>query len=425
MEVEMGLGLVARARLRKRSIFDFAAAPIEQEELLAAFRSCLDGTPLQPLSSSEPLDDGAPGFSFTVHPAEEPVEVTLAGDHAIVSAKTSSAGPGYHAFLVSCLDQIEEKFGIKWDWSGDGDEDDAGGDETGYALSRDFAALQAEMAGFLKRLFSMLSEKVTREDVGKWRIAMPIDFDVETGEGEILTQLGPLAFDEIEAIANSDAEALERAAHAYFPWWGEGFGADFYRGLALNAMWMRIGWSAPADDEEWEEIERVLGWCAEAERLGAEPALPAEAVRELRQLLETVEPSRLPAEHGIGYRRRLMRRALTGGWRVQVPGSLWELMEDGDSTVVFWNNELTVRGSSLIARRKAEAPKDIPYKVKPRVEFAPDKAGEGWVLTTVAETSGDDGTVHVGILTVWMEREELRPVAERIAQSLEYLPQPA
>jgi hypothetical protein len=121
-----------------------------------------------------------------------------------------------------------------------------------------------------------------------------------------------------------------------------------------------------------------------------------------------------------------MRRALTGGWRVQVPGSLWESVEDDGSSVVFWNNELTVRGSSIIARRKAETPRDTPHRpVKPDIEFAPDKTGEGWLLHTIAETSGADDTIHVGFLTVWMEREELRPVAKRIARSLEYVPQRA
>jgi hypothetical protein len=105
-------------------------------------------------------------------------------------------------------------------------------------------------------------------------LSMPIGFDVVSDGDEVLTTLGPMCLAAAEAIADSKEEALETAAQSYFPRWGEGFGADFYRGLALNAMWMRIGWSAPADDEEWEEIERVLGWCAEAERLGAEPHCP-------------------------------------------------------------------------------------------------------------------------------------------------------
>ena len=70
--------------------------------------------------------------------------------YALVSAKTSSAGPGYHAFFISCLDQIEKRLGLAWNWSED---ERVGGeptDETCHALSRDFSALQSDMAASSK-----------------------------------------------------------------------------------------------------------------------------------------------------------------------------------------------------------------------------------------------------------------------------------
>src|SRR5215831_14681585 len=385
----MGLGLSARAHLRKRSIFDSTASRIGQDELLAAFRECMQGTPLELLASSVPLDDGANGFCFTIHPAEEPVYVELRDEYAVVSAKTSSAGPGYHAFLISCLDQIEKRLGLAWNWSED---ERVGGettDETSYALTRDFPALQADMAAFLKSLFSMIAQRARSEGMSKLHISMPLGIEIECAEDEILTQLGPLTFADMQAIAESDGEALERAARAYYPWWCAGFGAAFYRGLALNAMWMSVSWSAPINDEERQAIDRVLGWCDGADRLGAEPTLPAKEIRDLRRLANSREPCRLPAEEGIGYRRRFIRRALTGVWFLSVPGSLRELLEDDGKTVVFWNDELTVRASSLIATRKAEAQQQIEDDtVKRRIEFMPDQSGKGYLHRAIVETSG-------------------------------------
>jgi hypothetical protein len=415
----MGLGLSVRALLRKRSIFDSAAACVGREELFAAFRACMRGTPLELLASSVALDDGVDGFCFTIHPAEEPVYVELRDEYAAVSAKTSSAGPGYHAFLTSCLDQIEKRLGIAWNWSGDERVGAEPTDETSYALTRDFPALQADMAAFFKSLFSMIAQRARSEGMSKLQISMPLGFGIEGAEDEVLTQLGPIAFADMQTIAQADGEALERAARSYYPWWNAGFGADFYRGLALNAMWMSVSWSAPVNEEEREAIDRVLAWCDAADRLGAQPTLLAKEMSELRRLAASRESSRLPAEEGIGYRRRFIRRPLTGAWCLSVPGSLRELVEDDGRTVVFWNDELTVRGSSLIAD-KSEAWQQKDDTVKPHTEFTPDQSGKGYLHRAVVETSGNDKARHVGIVTVWMEREELRPIAERITRSLEY-----
>ena len=80
-----------------------------------------------------------------------------------------------------------------------------------------------------------------------------------------------------------------------------------------------------------------------------------------------------------------------------------------------------MRASSLIATRKAEAQQQIEDDtVKRRIEFMPDQSGKGYLQRAIVEMSGEDGVRHVGIVTVWMVREGLRPIAKRIAQSLGY-----
>jgi hypothetical protein len=88
-----------------------------------------------------------------------------------------------------------------------------------------------------------------------------------------------------------------------------------------------------------------------------------------------------------------------------VPGSLRESLEDDGRTVVFWNGELTVRGSSMIATRRAEARQQIEDgTVNPHTEFIPDQSGNGYYYQTVMETRGEDGARHVGIVTDWIGR---------------------
>ena len=59
----------------------------------------------------------------------------------------------------------------------------------------------------------------------------------------------------LEAIANASGEALEDAARSYFLWWDQGFGASFYRGLALYLLWTDATWAAPQSEEMRDKCE--------------------------------------------------------------------------------------------------------------------------------------------------------------------------
>ena len=417
----MGLGLFTRAERRNKSIFDQPQSLIGQAELLDAFQSAVENTPLAPLAASAPRDDGADGFIFYLHPAEEPVFLELDGEHVILSAKTSSAGPGYHAFLISVLDDLEARLGLSWQWNEDGSDDEYV-DETGYVNSRDFVELQHEMAAFVQGLFSFLTKEIQAKGGSNFRVSMPAEFDVENDDDETLTPLGPLSNEEIAKGDEVSEDVLQMTARSYFPWWEEGFGASFYRGLALNALWMLISWSSPADEDERDRMRQVLDWCEKAATLGANPPLPASAAEELHRLSVSQEPPRLPAKAGVGYRRRFIRRQLTGYWSISVPGALNELVGNGGETVTFWNSELEVRGSSLVADYEDDMSSPThpgESELTRRTDYTPEESGEGYVLNSVAKQISDDNRLNVGIVTIWMTDESLRPVAEQIAASIE------
>src|SRR5262249_35164647 len=167
-----------------------------------------------------------------------------------------------------------------------------------------------------------------------------------------------------------------------------------------------------------------VDWGEKGARRGVQP-LPAGTVDELRRLAASHEPPRLPAGAGIGYRRRFMRRGLFDHWSICVPGALARDMEDDGRTIVYWNGEPEGRGSTLSApRREAGPPLPAPVGSEPaiRTEYTVAKSGNGHVLTAIAEQNPDGGTLNTCIVTIWMERESLRPFADRIAASIKFKP---
>src|SRR5690349_16720519 len=80
------------------------------------------------------VSDNLAGLQF--HPAAERVRCYLEDGHLILSAKTSSVGPGYHRLVVQFMDRLTERFGGSWK-SEDGDVD-----ETCFLQTRDFGRLQ-------------------------------------------------------------------------------------------------------------------------------------------------------------------------------------------------------------------------------------------------------------------------------------------
>lgn len=391
------------------------SALIGRDDVIGAFRAVLAGSPLDPICRLRIHDDG---FNLHLHPVAEEVFVRVDGEYMTLEAKTSCVGPGYHAFLVSCLDAIEADLGLAWEWDSG---DPQWADETGYAQRRDFTALQQEMAAYRKYLYASILENDDLKDAGTVRLSMPSEFDPRTSE-KYLTALGPLSTADLKALAANDSADLTDAVRPLFAWWEEGYNADFYRGLALYGLWMDVRWSAPIDEIERDELLRVLEWCDLAEQLGAEPGLPKDAVSTLRTLAAQEAPSVLPKQEGIGYLRRSLTRNVTGHWYIDAPGSLLETTEDDGQTVVLWNDELVVRGSSLTANTRSDMSEDLEPRAEivRHIEFGPSSSGEGFEMRVTAETIRQTGTVDVGILTIWIEREGLRSIASAIANSLTY-----
>jgi len=245
-------------------------------------------------------------YSVQLHPAGEDVEFALDAGEVVVSAKTSTVGPGYHAFLCELLHELP------FEWRAGEDE----GDETGYFETRDREALEGEMLAWLGGLANMLAERVAEGDTG-FMISLPIDTVFEY-DAAIATPTGPRDVQWIETVRSEPRNGID-----LFPWWQPGLGADYYRGRALTLMWTEVRWREPLDEDESDLLEAIDDHLAAARGLDPSIDLPWAEWAEIARFLDYDDPTNgRGGTPTIGYRRRPVRVSLTGGWTVQVPGEM-------------------------------------------------------------------------------------------------------
>lgn len=279
-----------------------------------------------------------PCLFVRLHPCTEDVEISAAGpDRLVVSAKTSTAGAGYHRYLCDVLKAAGEAKGVEWLPASDVEET---GDEAEYFHTGDAEAVDAHMRAWLAGLSKQLLEM---DDKGHTNIAvsMPMGRQFE-GEGVAITPMGPRSRAWFEAAAERPEAATD-----LFPWGSDGFDAKYHLGRALARMWLEVSWRPPLDDDEKALLRDVEGHLEAAWRL--EPALKY-PWREWKEILAHLgEPPKPEVEAGargasgplVGYRRGRVRVSLPGGWTIRIPGSLKESMED-DGRWSAWEPGRTV-----------------------------------------------------------------------------------
>jgi hypothetical protein len=246
------------------------------------------------------------------------------------------------------------------------------------------------------------------------------------------TQLGPFGWTEIERGASTKAKERDAIAALYFPWWEQGFGADFNAKLGLLDMWMHQAWTTPSDEGERKHMQRALGWFATARKLDPALVLPDLAIAELGRLARSTEQPVLSQPGLIGYRRQMMSLPLTGHWRVTVPGCLSEIPTEDVGKVIYAVSNFQVFGSSF--RLSAVGEEQLPSgdaagealfaqpDLRGTVDFKTTEEPPGFTLTAVANTPTEGKTRERGIVTVWFADETLKPLAGQVARSLRYDP---
>ncbi len=331
------------------------------------------------------------GLSVQLHPAEENVDFRVDDDGSLIcSAKTSSAGPGYHAMLVDLLTRLQGPCGLSWQWDNEAREF---ADETAYALNRDFRLLQLEMLKLLRALAQYVTED---PDHTGFALSMPTAYSV-VGEHFALSPMGYWSKEWFGRVAASDPEELLAYGEEFFPWWRLDRDALFWRNCGLVKTWMDQPWHPPANEGEAEDCAVTLECFERARTLDRGLPLPEREIDEIRSFLEPTDvPPIPPSPQGVGFRRRLVKRFPYQGWSVTLPGYFYEAEEDEGSTVVFWFGQKTIRMSTMVVRSKDSSP--VP--AEELASFGKDEIPADAELHQVTETD------RVGWAVITPERDE-------------------
>jgi len=281
--------------------------------------------------------ESSPTLFCQLHPAAEEIELSLIDqEHVVVSANTTTVGPGYHIFLVSLFKNWGSEFHASWNEPENSS--DEFGDETEYFLSGDEPKVYEEMTRWLQALAGTFFRGTFDTDDKGIALCMPMNPQFSETDLPAITSLGPRDWDWLRAAAADGNNGRD-----FFAWWGPGLDAGYYVGRALAHMWTNVRWRTPVNDSERQVLEDVTDSLRNAYRLDPTLQLPWAEWNEIVGLLGVdFAEKELVRSHSqgvpkIGYRRRKVRVALPGGWTIQVPGSFSDFEEDENNDLSAWD----------------------------------------------------------------------------------------
>jgi hypothetical protein len=379
-------------------------------------------------------DHGRPCLLVSLHPGAEDVVLTLREDGGLdASAITSTAGPGYHAHVCEVLHALGAHFDVRW-----APEDLHGetGDETGYFHTKNRPALEDAMARWLSALAG--SVRALRAE-GREAIAFSLPAEhTYLHEGAVSTPLGPR---DDAWLARTHADG--RAGFDVFPWAEPGAGAGYLLGRALVRMWRDVRWRRPGDEDEAETLAEITALLEAAHTVDPRRAYPWREWAELLSLLgqdsllatrAQLRAETAPPAPPIGYRRGEVRARLSGGWSIDIPGSLAERWDD-EQTWCAWERGRTVWFTSLSVASQAAADADdtlaglpplegdvLQHRTRALVGQAAFGRGmtDGVELAQLRAYMAAPG--HAAVLTVCFEDEADRDFALALWRSLRFAP---
>jgi hypothetical protein len=390
------------------------------EEWLGEVAAWLEAHEEEPLMvcRHDQCEHGEPALFVHIHPGAEEMEFCVPEPGKLVaSAKTSTAGAGYHIFLCDLLQRLGRHFSLAWDAP---DAEDGTGDETGYFFDGNVKAVRQEMLRWLGALAHVVSDEDLAGESHVHMVSMPMGYSYPEAEG-IVTPLGPRLPDWFRAVAAEPSRGID-----FFVWWSAGVGAGFFLGRALCRLWQDVRWRPPVTEEEGEMLMDV--------HLDLERAMcldPAALVpwREWGELLDYLNDhfgyvefqqgknleseiraraARVVGGPRIGYRRGPVHVSLSGGWSITVPGELSEEWEHEGQAWVAWYGMRLVRFMSWSVRdgedpepacdilRDVELPDGESFEhqegaIQGRAIFRPHEAAENvgqWNLKAYSAVEG-------------------------------------
>jgi hypothetical protein len=356
--------------------------------------------------------DDKPALFVMIHPAGEEVEVIVPeSGRVLVSAKTSTVGPGYHTALCQLMQRLGEEKKVRWRPAGE--KDDSSHDESGYFFSGNRAAVEKEVLLHLKTIAAISVETLQGEDLTLEAWHLPLGHSYSEYPGDVHTPMGVRSIEWVRAVAEDP-----RKGRDIYPWWEDGLTAGFHLGRALTQMWTAVRWRPVLSDDEYDEWSLICEDLCDAYK--ADPALdyPWREWAELIDILGGVEgacgvtpaiekvirkrAAKVPADRPlIGYRRYPVKVDLLDGWSIRIPGAMAEKWED--NTWSAWDGQRTVWFSNWGLTRKDGSP--VPaaeaLKVMTIPEGKPVRHKEGSLIGRggLRETE-EDGEVLQNLMAI-------------------------
>ncbi|MBK8169983.1 MAG: hypothetical protein IPK60_06530 [Sandaracinaceae bacterium] len=309
-------------------------------EEIARFIPSQGMTPLAHLERAV-SEDGHPSLMVALHPAAEDVELVVHGLAVRATAKTSTAGPGYHRHVCDLLRRIGETFAISWTRGN-------AADDSEYFFTSDHDELERQTAQWLSETATQI---IAMHEAGATQMALSMPTSHAFQHNQVVaTPLGPRDLAWLRAV-----EQNGRAGFDIFPWAELGMGAGYSLGRALSLMWTDVRWRTPVSEDETSLLEEVVRALEAAYRADPKREYPWNEWAEIlaflgkESLLATraqLKASTAKRGEPIGYRRGDVVTHLSGGWSVRLPGDFAETW-DAQGTFCAWDGTRTVWFTSV------------------------------------------------------------------------------
>ncbi|MGH7143183.1 MAG: hypothetical protein ACREJ2_03520 [Planctomycetota bacterium] len=286
------------------------------------------------------------------HPAEEEAQFWPDDeDRLCFRARTNSAGPGYHAFLVRFLDRLAKRLDLQWRPQSAA----ALADSSGYFEHRDFGRLQTEMYSWLMNVAKSLL-KMEKEGSHNFQLSWPLGAPSPCGSFFASSPIGEWDREFFLCLVEAKGADLRQRLESYFPWWGIEPDARFFANLGLVYARCKVPWHVPVNSHERGMYELMLDAYGRAAALDSNFPLPTKEIAEAREMAASTDRSRLPAADGLGVHRRQVRMTLVGNWTIDVPGYFYVSQEREGTIDVLSHGNRKIEITSLSANAKDGEP---------------------------------------------------------------------
>lgn len=285
---------------------------------------------------------GQESMVIGLHPAEEEMHFYVESGYLVCSAKTSSVGPGYHAFVVELLETVEKKCGFNWDWN---NEKMGFEDECGYYEHKNYQLLQETMCYHLQVLARFF---INRQSEGKFNISLSLDLRIEH-DCFAISPMGPWDKEFFQEIDRLELSEIHTKADKFFAWWNKDMDALFWKNVGMVWMWTEIKWQPPIDQQAmtYPLLLTTLECFEKARELSdGDMQFPEEEIKEIEILL-SVNDYFIPKQGLVGFYRLNRRMPLTGNWSILLPGYFYEAKEEDESRASYFHKDRSIFAHSF------------------------------------------------------------------------------